>query len=278
MTKRARRQHFVSRFYLRNFAEPMFTDTLQVYERKKGCWERRTPKGVGWAPHLYTMTGMDGCRTDEFDLFLKQKVEDPAAPALKKMAQSHRTNEQEQSAIALFIGLTAARSPDMMKQIPAKYVQKLSDSERQELDVITRAWCERTGQKYETNLNTEILKPDIFLSMWRWAKSLQHRFLHWQWDIRQTTRDKPFVTSDRPVFMMWDQKQDIRFVSFPVSSEVALIISNNVGRPRENPDHEQEVRDMNRRTMDRANDFIAACDRSFPGDSFLPEWQARETV
>ncbi len=100
MTKPARRQHFVARFYLRNFAEPIYSDNLLVYDRKKGCWEKRTPRGVGWLPHVYTMIGMDGSPTDEFDRFLKQEVEDPAAQALKKMARAQQIDEQERSAIA----------------------------------------------------------------------------------------------------------------------------------------------------------------------------------
>ncbi len=164
-----------------------------------------------------------------------------------------------------------------MNQTMLDYAQKLDDSERQKLDVLTKIWCDCTGQEYETDSNAKFLKPGQFGGVWVWAKSLQHRFLQWQWDIRQTTRDKPFVTSDRPVFMEWDKEQDFRLVSFPVSSEIALII-NNVGQLREGPDHEQEVHVLNRQTMDRANDFIVACSDSFPGDDFLHEWQVRTPV
>src|SRR5437870_7108396 len=41
MAKPARRQHFIARFYLRNFAEPMFSDNLCVYDMRKQRWERR---------------------------------------------------------------------------------------------------------------------------------------------------------------------------------------------------------------------------------------------
>ena len=52
MAKAARRQHFIARFYLRNFAEPMFSDSLCVYDLRKRRWEKRSPEGVGWFPHL----------------------------------------------------------------------------------------------------------------------------------------------------------------------------------------------------------------------------------
>jgi hypothetical protein len=52
MAKAAKRQHFIARFYLRHFAEPMFSDSLSYYDMKQQRWERRTPDGVGWFKHL----------------------------------------------------------------------------------------------------------------------------------------------------------------------------------------------------------------------------------
>lgn len=81
MAKPARRQHFIARFYLRNFAEPVLSDNLCVYDLHKKRWQRRSPDGVGWFPHLCSMIDMEGNRTDEFDQFLKQQVEDRVLPA-----------------------------------------------------------------------------------------------------------------------------------------------------------------------------------------------------
>jgi Protein of unknown function (DUF4238) len=80
MTKPVKRQHFIARFYLRNFAEPMFSDNLCVYDMRKRRWERRTPDGVGWSPHLCSLIDMHGKRTDEFDQYLKlvRKQANPA--------------------------------------------------------------------------------------------------------------------------------------------------------------------------------------------------------
>lgn len=78
MVKPARRQHFIARFYLRNFAEPMLSDNLCVYDLQTKRWEKRTPEGVGWFPHLCSLISMEGRRSDEFDRYLKVNVEDPA--------------------------------------------------------------------------------------------------------------------------------------------------------------------------------------------------------
>src|SRR4051794_31480533 len=100
MAKTNRKQHFVARFYLRNFAEPLFSENICVYDLKRRRWERRTTGGVGWFPHLCSTVNMEGNRTDEFDQFLKRHVEDPAAPALKKLATGGSLDANERSAAA----------------------------------------------------------------------------------------------------------------------------------------------------------------------------------
>lgn len=266
--KPARRQHFIARFYLRNFAEPIFSDNLCVYDMRKQRWEPRTPDGVGWFPHLCSMIDMDGKRTDDFDQRLKLNVEDPAAPALKKMATGDTVDNNERSVIALFIALTAARNPEMMNHVMGDYVASRSPSESAELEELVKLWCGLTGKPYAQNSHSEYHKPGMFDAIWHWSQDLQRRLLKWRWHLLHTTREQPFVTSDRPVLAQWDRDQDVRFVSFPVSSEVALIVIDG-GQFNEARDRANVVYAMNRGTMDRATEFVVACKESFPADDYL---------
>lgn len=111
--KPSRRQHFIARFYLRNFGEPMFADNLCVDDLQKRRWEKRTPDGVGWSKRLRSMIETDGTRTDDFDKYLKLQVEDPAAPALKKLATGGALDSVERAAAALFIAITARTFPEL---------------------------------------------------------------------------------------------------------------------------------------------------------------------
>jgi hypothetical protein len=268
MAKAARRQHFLARFYLRNFAEPLFSDNLCVYDIRKRCWERRTPNGVGWFPHLCSMIDKEGNRTDEFDQFLKRHVEDPATPALKKLAMSGQLDESERSAVAFFVALTAARSPEMMKSAMTAHLESLAPIDRTKLDDLVEEWCHLTRRPFDSKSRNEFLKPGCFGAIWIWSQSLQHRLLNWQWHFVRTTRDRPFVTSDQPGFAQWYHDQDVRYVSFPVSSEVALIVIDGVPFD-EGRDSENAARAINRQTIERATEFIVACNDSFPGDNFL---------
>lgn len=268
MAKAARRQHFIARFYLRNFAEPVFSDNLCVYDLRKQRWERRSPDGVGWFPHLCSMIDMEGNRTDEFDQFLKQQIEDPAAPALRKLATGGALDPGERAAVALFAALTAARSPEMMNGVVMEHLGGLAPAARAELDDLVKLWCDWTGKRYDSKSHSEFLKPSSFGAIWVWSQSLQRRLLEWEWHLVQTTRDRPFVTSDRPVFAQWDREQDVRLVSFPVSSEFAIVVISG-GQFNEARDRTNEAVAMNRQTIDRASEFVVAWKETFPADEFL---------
>jgi len=268
MTKAARRQHYVARFYLRNFAEPRFSENLCVYDMRKRRWDWRTPDGVGWFPHLYSSFDEAGNRTDEFDQFLKIHVEDPAAPALKKLATGESISSVERSAAALFIALTAARSPTIMTEVLDEHLASLGTTDRANLDTVVQLWCNWTNKPYNSKSHAEFLKPSSFGAIWVWSQSLQRRLLEWDWHLVRTVREQPFITSDQPVFAHEDREQDLRLVSFPVSSEIALIVVNG-GQFTQPPDRNAQVLAMNRQTMYRSNEFVVACKDAFLGDSFL---------
>ncbi len=244
----------------------MFSDDLCVYDMRMRRWDKRTPNGVGWYPHLYSMFDLTGKRTDDFDQFLKLNVEDPAAPALKKLATGVTLNANERSAVALFMALTAARSPELMNSVMTAHLNDLGANDLAQLDELLKMWCVWTKRPFNSESSKEFLKPSSFGAIWDWSWSLQRRFLQWEWHLVRTTKDMPFVTSDRPVLLQRDQ--DVNFVSFPVSSEVALIVMSG-GQFNEARDRAIEVHAMNRGTMNHATTFVVACRQDFPGVEYL---------
>ena len=83
-------------------------------------------------------------------------------------------------------------------------------------------------------------------------------------------------SSDWPVFAQRDNDGDkeIRFVSFPISSEVAVLI-NDGGSIRRDVDPIDGVRAINYQTLERAQEFVICHQESFPGDDLLAEWPKR---
>jgi hypothetical protein len=94
--------------------------------------------------------------------------------------------------------------------------------------------------------------------------------MKWEWAFRHTSAGKPFVTSDRPVYL--ERVSDARLVSFPLSSKVAAVVTNK-GAISPNRCLAKDVEVMNRQTICRASDFIICSQPSFPGDEFLDTWR-----
>ena len=269
---KSRRHHYIAEFYLRNFAEPMFGRNLFVYKREIHEWAPITPKGIGWFPHLYTMFDDSGEMTDYFEKFLADYIETPIAPIMKKAATiPEKLTDIEREKIAMFIGITAARIPSVVNKILDERFDELPVDDLAELEDLVKVWCGITGHNYTTKSKNEFMKPSVFGAILIWAASLRDRLIKWNWTFNRTTRNQPFITSDSPVSAQ--KKGNIRLVTFPISSEIAVVICNT--RVRNNRDTENDVIAMNRGTMEGAKEFIICHMNSFPCDTFLKEWDNR---
>ena len=91
------RHHHNPEVLLKQFAEPMLSDNIRLFEKKTGRWntDRRTPYGVGWSRHLYSAVDNSGKRHDRFEQFLSKHVDDHCAAVLKKAAVDFKNLEGE---------------------------------------------------------------------------------------------------------------------------------------------------------------------------------------
>lgn len=264
MGSTARRQHYVSQFYLKHFASPMFSTSLNYFDLTSRDWQMRTPRGVAWEPHLFSTIGVDGVRNDWFDQFLKKRVEDPAAPALKKMAERVSLEEEEKRAVALFIAVTASRNPDLVSRSVSSYFRDLPRPQLAELKLAATQWCRARGVEYDQNTREEFFRPTSFGGMWLWAQNLSARIINWRWYTVRTSADRPFVTSDSPVSASRDDSGSFSLISFPISSERGLVIVEH-GAFNIDRDLSCEATVLNHQTIEGASRFIVASRRDFPG-------------
>ncbi len=269
--KPTRRQHFIAQFYLRNFADPIFSDALWYYDLKKRSWEQRSPRGVGWFPHLCSIYDQEGRRTDEFDKYMKTTVEDPAAPALKKLALRGDLLAGEQQAVALFIALTALRSPKRIEDLLKHYRESLVEGARATLEAEAVRWCESMGRQADDDGLKEFYKPRVLQDAIRAAWRIQRELMNWQWHVVYTPREQPFVSSDMPVLAQWLEETKTGLVTFPVSSEVALVLFTG-GRLRTERDSQHDPRAMNLGTIRYATEFVVSCTRGVPSDDDLSKF------
>lgn len=213
----SRKHHFVAQFYQRNFANPMFSDNICIYESRTQAWSigHRTPKGIGWFPHLYNMTAENAQRTDAFEDFLQKYVDGVAAPVMKKAAcEPENLNKQERESIALFIGFALARTPEIMHSTQDDGLSKLSDNRSTELIEMAIEWCRSIGKPYTDRSLKEFLKPGLLKAVVSAALSIRDRVLQLHWSFVRTTEDEPFIISDWPVYAEHDPKSNTRSLAF----------------------------------------------------------------
>lgn len=274
----SKRQHFIAQFYQRNFADPMFSDNIRVYEAKTRSWndKRRTPKGIGWFPHLYNVVAEDGHRTDAFERFLGKFIDGKAEAAMKKAAKEpDRLSNQQRDLIALFVGFAAARTPGIMHSTQEDSLAELPKERAKELDEMARDWCVSVGKSHNESSMREFLKPSLLNAVVSSALSMRKRLLQLQWYFVRTNANEPFITSDWPVFAEYDSSSDVRVVSFPLSSESALIATSLTLDNSQLKDA-LSVAAINRQTLSRAKEFLICRQTSFPADADLAEWPFSE--
>jgi len=272
MKKKGRRQHFTSRFYLRHFAEPMGSENLQVFTKEECKWRKRSSKSIAFESDFYATVYIDGIESNGFDCFFKKYVEDPAAPVLQRIARSRVLNKQDRPILARFIGFTAARSPDLIRNVRISHEKAQSLTCQADFDKLLQQYCTITGQVWGPHIGQQLLHEDALNAAFMWGQSLEYRFLYYNWHLLCTTRHEPFVTSDRPVFAEKELDDSAYLVSLPVSSEVAVLIFDG-GSLNPNRDKSREVATINVQTLRRADRFVACCQQTFPGDEILNEWR-----
>jgi hypothetical protein len=264
------RHHHNPELLLRQFAEPMFSDNIRVFEMKIGRWDpgRRTPNGVGWGRHLYSSWDLDGTRHDRFEQFLTENVDTVCADVMKKAAVGFEgLAGDDYGHLAHFMGYLAARSRGLIDNIQQEHRAK-----REKDDWLVKAWCAQVGIKFDDTAEDKMLKDSLLRAVDDRASAWRDKLLSGRWAFMKAPRNDPFITSDWPVFGR--DEGEYWFVTFAISSEVATLVSNHP-KARFQPGPEA-VRAVNVNTMVRASRFIVCPKESFPGDEHLATWASRK--
>lgn len=112
------RHHYVSRFHLRGFTDPD-ADTSRdpwvwIGDCQTGEVKRRAPTNFGWERELYGSPGALADRNSKLETYLAEKVESPAALALRRFcAKRQGARGPIPSEVLCYLAWAAARTPAM---------------------------------------------------------------------------------------------------------------------------------------------------------------------
>jgi len=126
-------QHYVSRFYLKGFAE---NRRVAVYDRNTGVVDSMTPKNAAALEHFYTF--IDESDRQRFELeALFGIVESRAGTALKSAICRSQLSFEDREYLALFVAMHAIRTPAALAE--SRSVREKAEHARLKLTVSNEA-------------------------------------------------------------------------------------------------------------------------------------------
>lgn len=271
-----RNNHYISRCYQRNFADPVGTENIFCFRRSYQRWVSKSSKGIGWLRDLYTTTDEEDVETDEFEDFL-QFIENHVAPVLRKQGEDPQPlSSDERYAIAYFTALLISRSPRCIDFAGKVAGRAVIDAFNSVAPSVRRKAQEQLGFEFPDQIDpdkfsVEVSKDMILAGSLQFAQNVTSQLLDLNWTFLVTDDSHPFITTDWPALVQSEGDNVVYDASLPLSSTVAILM-RHVGKEGAGNARPKDVEYMNRRALCRAAEFVVCRQESFPGDSELKSW------
>jgi Protein of unknown function (DUF4238) len=250
-------QHYVSRFYLKGFAQ---NRRLAVYDRANGAIGSLSPKKAAALEHIYTFIDESDRRRFELEA-LFGIVESRAGSALKSAISKQPLGGEDREYLALFVAMHAIRTPAALAEslsvrekaeraklkltVPDeaaayKLVKESqpADTAETELRVLAKNMLEMvSGDHFSINIPDELARATSLKTWSVLAETLFDR----DWTIVHALGDDEYITSDSPVVLSpLSGTEDLpagygspqTHVLFPLSRNAALIMNGDGQRTR----------------------------------------------
>lgn len=291
MTGTKRRHHITPAFYLRGFtcAERGKESFIWVYERglpykpgyiKTGVYNpcQRPVKATGFEWDYYAFEKPDGSGWD-YETYENAlaKVEEEAKPAIQRLRRHELVEGADRMALATYMAVMIKRVPrrrewademwpEFIRQFEqgAKVVEQLdaheqdtSPSDTKRLANIARMRAEYLGLM-EQYKSAESIPRHILLPILINQSKIPPALYDMTWRLLVCDKDDFFLTSDNPLW--FDEELGIGNqrleVSFPVSSDAALVISRKTAAEGVFRAGRRVVDEVNRRSATRATRYL----------------------
>jgi hypothetical protein len=196
----ASRHHFVPQAYLRGFSCPIRgKQFVWVYDKRPN----RAPackfvKSIAWAHNYYAQERDDGSiDSDALEVALAQSIDTRAAELIASLDPGAKREfvftEEEESVLALFIGLSLTRVPSFRAGIQDFYSQIAQYAAE---IVGPQLW---EGDAPPPKIKAEAKEWVSLEHMIESAKDIATSLMPKQWQFFRAPTGQPFLTSDNPV-------------------------------------------------------------------------------
>lgn len=280
-TNPKRRHHVLPKLYLKGFTERNSDKYIWVYQQGK-IWHPANGKHPGsgkgkFNPYkdsiksagaergaYYAAVDADGhIELERYENYLEQ-LEKPIDPILAKLRAKEKLHKEEKTMFAQYLLLMHKRGPLRNEVIAQKHWPNVWENASKDLrDWQQKAIEERktvlaaAGQKLLDSYGTDIPDEIRLKSMLMSSDLVVDYISNMTWEMHIAPPGYCYLTGDNPVFFFdgWGFKHPSQEIIFPISSTMALVVTNRVREERYFETDINVVREINRRIASRVSKY-----------------------
>lgn len=230
MSNRAKKQHFVPRFYLENFADKQ--GELWTHDSQKDTLRQTTPENTGYETNIYTPSDDNGKRIDFIEEQLS-KIEGRAAAILPDLLTFRKLDLEAKTEFAFFLATMFARSPAQLRQYATFHAEiahwagsvQLESENRQKLKDGLLTDEDRKVEDFLLDRNNYTMDVDrrVGLVAFEQSETLAKLMVQMNWTF-ELSENQELLTSDNCVFWVnGGPKQDTGPYGFGLGHRQAVI-------------------------------------------------------
>lgn len=259
------KNHFVPQCYLKQWADArqnVLEYQILVSHEDVPIWRSRSPSATGYQEHFYTLI-LDGTESDDFEKWLAEEFEEPAAPVINKVVNDKRLTPEDWKVLVKFLAAQDVRTPfrllehyrrsqEMMPKVLEEVLSDLKEELERDDSQIHEDNPEHLDNPVEFPLRvtthieegeeTGVVKAESYVGRISWLHSIRHlltktrKALHnHRWTIIKPAKGYSWFTSDNPVIKLnYNSDFDYDFgggwgkakgnIIFPLGPEHAMFV------------------------------------------------------
>jgi hypothetical protein len=273
-----KRQHTVTKSYLRRFLQPG-SEKLYQYAKSDSSVCPVSIEDATVGKYVYSFQNRDGTWNHQAEQHLS-RIESASGPLLSRLEFGERLSDDQRYAIALFIAATVRRPRAVMDHFLESFLSAANDPAQRmayfdsmlpklrekfpEQEIVQARIRIESG---ELDWSTHNAKAGQFRAWFKQLPRYAGIIADMYWTIWRARKDQVFLTSDAPAYVRREAhdfdpgvvgvlRADIKAeLTFPLSSKSLLIARHNASPERANAS-KTRVRELNARTVRMAHRFI----------------------
>ncbi|TVM04057.1 MAG: hypothetical protein CV087_02380 [Candidatus Brocadia sp. WS118] len=295
----AESQHYIPRFYLREFTDPEtpngYEPYVWKYEHESKKWKKKSPRNIASKPDFYSFIDQEGKRRDEIEKMLSIIEGKTASIYRNKICAIQCLTNQEKATMAEFVTLMIMRIPMFHNTVDTSLSEIITImmrmyKDRPEAAKSLKEEYERdTGKKLPENFDESWLDPSrykisttksfLLKMMVSLSSEIAKIIFNMEWAFLHTSKDAWFITSDSPLIMRNPKSNSPWYghgfmsqgieVTIPLSKQICLLATWKKGLWQNIDVPQQVVKELNHDRIEASDKFIISPQNDFIGSQYL---------